>query len=249
MTATLIYAHRGANREAAENTRSAFECALAYPIDGVETDVQMSRDGIAVLWHDDYLGKLGMPGARIEDLSYDELRQMDFTLFFGRGNKPEGILSLRDFVTDFHSRCRFLLEIKSLNNEDPARQHARIEQTLALAKEAGQGRVLVSSFHLPSLIHAHQLAADFPLVYNGKSHLKVSEAERLLDAHPWLHGLCLHKNTLDPAMVEKLRARGKAIAVYTCNSDEEIRAALELGVDILITDLPARALQMRDART
>lgn len=247
MTSTLIYAHRGANREAAENTRSAFERALAYSIDGVETDVQMSRDGVAVLWHDDYLGKLGMPGARIEDMAYEELRKMDFTLFFGRGNQPEGILSLRDFVADFRSRCRFLLEIKSGNNENPARLHARIEQTLALAREAGQGAALVSSFHLPSLVHAHRTATDIPLVCNGESRLKVIEAERLLDDHPWLHGLCLHKKTLSPAMVEMLRARDKAVAVYTCNSDEEIRQALELKVDILITDQPARALQLRNA--
>ncbi len=71
-------------------------------------------------------------------------------------------------------------------------------------------------------------------------------AEQLLSAHPFLHGLCLHKKTLQPAMVDMLRRKGKAIAVYTCNSDAEIRRALNLGVDILISDLPQRALHMRD---
>lgn len=245
MTVTLIYAHRGANREAAENTRSAFERALSYPIDGLETDVQMSRDGEAVLWHDDYLGKLGMPGARIEDLTCEELRGMDFTLFFGRGSPPEGILSLRDFIAAYRSRCRLLLEIKARDGENPARLHGRIEQTLALAGASRDGSVLVSSFHLPSLLYARQAAPDFPLVYNGGSRLKAIEAERVLDEHSWLHGLCLHKKTLTPAMVNMLRARNKAIAVYTCNSDEEIRDALALKVDILITDRPARALQLR----
>ncbi|MCK9352525.1 MAG: glycerophosphodiester phosphodiesterase [Gallionella sp.] len=46
---SLIYAHRGANREAAENTRTAFDRALSYPIDGIETDIQLTRDGVAVL--------------------------------------------------------------------------------------------------------------------------------------------------------------------------------------------------------
>ena len=50
---TLIYAHRGARKEAAENTRSAFDKALVYAIDGIETDIQLSRDGVTVLWHDD----------------------------------------------------------------------------------------------------------------------------------------------------------------------------------------------------
>jgi glycerophosphoryl diester phosphodiesterase len=47
-------------------------------------------------------------------------------------------------------------------------------------------------------------------------------------------------------MVKLLRDHGKRIAVYTCNSDAEINLALELGVDILISDLPQKAIQMRD---
>ena len=47
-------------------------------------------------------------------------------------------------------------------------------------------------------------------------------------------------------MVELLRDHGKCIAVYTCNSDKEINRALALGVDILISDVPQKALQMRD---
>ena len=155
-------------------------------------------------------------------------------------------MSLQDFVSGYGARCRLLLEIKSRDGEDPGRQHAKIEQALALARSAGTGRILASSFHLPSLIYAHQCVAEFPLVYNGESSLRVRDAEQLLDAQPFFHGLCLHKKTLVPEMVDMLRRRGKAIAVYTCNSDEEIRRALDLGVDILITDVPQKALQMRE---
>ncbi len=58
---SLIFAHRGANKEAAENTRSAFDKALEYSIDGIETDVQLSRDEVAVLWHDRFLSKRACP--------------------------------------------------------------------------------------------------------------------------------------------------------------------------------------------
>ena len=69
---TLIFAHRGANKEAAENTRTAFEKALRYPIDGIETDVQLSRDEVPVLWHDRFLDKIGLPGKRIDDFDFAE---------------------------------------------------------------------------------------------------------------------------------------------------------------------------------
>ena len=124
MSPTLIYAHRGANREAGENTRTAFTRALAYPIDGIETDVQLSSDGVPVLWHDTFLGKLGMPARRVEDCAFGELQEMDFALHFGRGQPPEGIMALEDFVADFRPRCHLLLEIKGGDHEDAAHRQA-----------------------------------------------------------------------------------------------------------------------------
>lgn len=247
MSQTQIYAHRGANREAGENTRTAFERALAYPIDGIETDVQISSDNVPVLWHDSYLGKLGMPARRVEGCTYGELQEMDFALHFGRGEGPEGIMALDDFVSAFRPRCHLLLEIKGSDDEDDAQRRSKIEKTLLLAGESQHDDVLISSFHLPSLIYAHEQAPAFPLVYNGESRFKVHDAAQLLDTHPYFRGICLHRKTLDAEMVDLLRARDKLIAVYTCNSDSDIRQALDLGVDVLITDIPQKALQMRNA--
>lgn len=245
MSKTLIYAHRGANREAAENTRTAFERALTYPIDGIETDVQLTRDEVAVLWHDRDLKKLGLPGKRIDDYDYQRLKEMDFAAHFPSA-QTDGVMSLQEFVAVFHARCGLLLEIKNRSWEDVARQEMKVRQTLVLAEETGDG-VLVSSFNLDSLIYAHGIAPDVPLVLNLEPEQTVNDARRALDAHSSLHGLCVEISTLDVDMVELLRSRGKCIAVYTCNSDAEIERALLLGADILITDLPQKALQMRDA--
>jgi glycerophosphoryl diester phosphodiesterase len=240
----LIYAHRGANREAAENTRTAFERALAYPIDGIETDVQLTRDEVAVLWHDRDLKKLGLPGKRIDDYDYQQLQEMDFAAHFS-GAQPEGVMSLQEFVTAYRARCGLLLEIKNRSWEDVARHEIKVRQTLELAEKVGEG-VLVSSFNLNSLVYAHGIAPDFPLVLNLEPEHTVNDARRALDAHPFLHGLCVEISTLDIDMVELLRSRHKSIAVYTCDSDAEIERALVLEVDILISDVPQKALQMRD---
>jgi glycerophosphoryl diester phosphodiesterase len=243
MNRTLIYAHRGANREAAENTRTAFERALCYPIDGIETDVQLSRDGVAVLWHDRDLKKLGLPGKRIDDYDCRQLQEMDFAAHFP-GSQPEGVMSLHAFVDAYRSRCGLLLEIKNRSWEDVARHEMKVRQTLVLAREAGAG-TLVSSFNLASLVYAQGVAPGFPLVLNLEPEHTVNDARRVLDAHPFLHGLCVEISTLDAGMVGLLRERGKAVAVYTCDSDEEIGRALALGVDILISDVPQKALQLR----
>lgn len=244
MSRTLIYAHRGANREAAENTRTAFDRALRYAIDGIETDIQISRDGVAVLWHDDDLEKIGLPGRRIDDFDHAQLCGMDFSAHFP-GAEREPVMSLRDFVGAYRACCRLLLEIKRYPGEPEARQRAKIEQTLLLARD--EARIVVSAFDLDSLLYAHAVAPDIPLVFNLEPEHGARFAREALDGHPWLHGLCVHISTLDEAMSGAVRGHGKRVAVYTCNSEQQILHALNLGVDILISDVPQRALRLRDA--
>ena len=105
---------------------------------------------------------------------------------------------------------------------------------------------MVSSFNLASLVYAHQCAPEFPLVYNFEKDQKFADAQRVLAEQTFLHGLCLPIKSLDEAMVKMLRDHRKLIAVYTCNTDAEINKALGLGVDILISDVPQKALLIRD---
>ncbi len=242
----LIYAHRGTNREAAENTRPAFDRALEYAIDGIETDVQLSRDEVAVLWHDRFLDKLGLPGKRIDEFDLAQLRAMDFAAHFAPGGKPESIVTLAEFLTAYRKRCRLLIEIKHGEREPAARREIKVRQTLDMIGPARDGSVIVSSFDLASLVYAHQCRPDLPLVYNLDDDQTLAGTENVLIAQPFLHGMCLPVATLDEAMVKLLRSHGKSIAVYTCNSDEEIGRALRLGVDILISDVPEAALAIRD---
>jgi glycerophosphoryl diester phosphodiesterase len=243
---TLVFAHRGANKEAAENTRSAFDKALLYPIDGIETDVQLSRDEVAVLWHDRFLGKLGMPFNRIDDFDYDQLQKMDFSAHFSLDAEPEGIMSLQEFLEGYRSRCRLLIEIKNRSWESRARQEIKVRQTLDLAGAPLGDMILISSFNLDSLIYAHRCAPQFPLVLNLEAEHGAGFARTVLTDQPFLRGVCVHIDSLHEDMVRMVRDAGKLIAVYTGNTDEEINRALDLGVDILISDVPQKALQIRD---
>ena len=244
---SLIFAHRGANKEAPDNTHSAFDRALNYAIDGIETDVQLSRDEVPVLWHDRFLGKLpGHETKHIDDFNYAQLSAMDFAGHFGQGAQAEGIMRLQEFIDSYRARCRLLLEIKNRDWEERTRHEIKVRQTLDRVGATQGDAILVSSFDLASLIYAQQYRPGFPLVYNFETDQTLADAERVLQTHSFLHGLCLPIASLDEYFVRLLRDLGKSIAVYTCNSDEEINKALNLGVDILISDLPQKALRMRD---
>lgn len=237
----LVFAHRGASSEALENTRNAFDKALRYAIDGIETDVQLTRDEIAVLWHDRFLDKIGLNDQHIDDFDYHQLQAL-----INPASGSEGIMTLRDFLLSYRERCRLLIEVKNRDWEPVSRHQLKIRQTLDLIGRNPEQRIIVSSFNLASLVYAHQYKPGFPLVYNFESHQTSADARALLNTHAFLYGLCLHIESTDHALVDLLHDHGKCAAVYTCNSDAEINKALHLGVDILISDLPRKALMLRD---
>ncbi|MEJ1958435.1 MAG: glycerophosphodiester phosphodiesterase [Nitrosomonadales bacterium] len=245
MTRSLIYAHRGANKEAAENTRSAFDKALAYAIDGMETDVQLTRDEVAVLWHDRFLDKVGLPDKHIDDFKFDELRALNFAGYFV-DPKHKSIMSLQEFIDAYRTRCRLLIEIKNREWESPDRHQIKVRQTLDRIGATTDNSIIVSSFNLTSLIYANQYRPGFPLIHNFEEDQTAADVAQVLIDHPFLHGLCLPIATLNQAVVQLLRDSNKCIAVYTCNSDEEISKALELEVEILISDVPEKALALRN---
>lgn len=237
----LIFAHRGAHSQAMENTRNAFDKALKYAIDGIETDVQLSRDAIAVLWHDRFLDKIGFADKHIDDFDYHQLKTL-----INPGSESESIMTLQDFLVTYRERCRLLIEVKNRDWEPVSRHQLKIRQTIDLIGQNQNQRIIVSSFNLASLVFAYQYRPTTPLIYNFESEQTLTDAQQILKTHPFLYGLCLPIKNLGHAIVDLLRNHDKCIAVYTCNSDAEINKALELNVDILISDLPHKALMLRD---
>jgi len=244
---TLIFAHRGANRQAAENTRVAFDAALLLPVDGIETDVQLSKDNVAVLWHDQYTDKLGYPGRRIDDFDFSELEAMNFAAHFNPELYVEGVLSLEEFVATYRGRCRLQIEIKNRSWEALERHRFKVEQTLALVGAANDMDVFLSSFNLQSMVYANRLNSQIPLFYAFDMKCSVADVEAILESNDFLAGLCLPIHILNQAIMQAIRIRHKTVLVYTCNRHSEILKALNLGVDVLITDDIQQALAMRQA--
>ncbi len=243
---TLVFAHRGANKEAAENTRAAFNKALAYPIDGMETDVQLTRDEVSVLWHDLFLNKLGYPDKHIDDFLYEELVGINFASHFSPSVKSEGVLGLQEFIDTYQGRCKLQIEIKNHDWELAYRHKIKVHQCLDIIEKTQNKDIFISSFNLQALIFAHSCSNPCPLFFALSTHHTLKDARRFLKKQPFLEGLCIEIGMLDETLMQLLRSQGKEILTYTCNSDDQITKALDLEVDVLISDDPKKALQMRD---
>lgn len=243
-----IYAHRGARKESADNTRQSFDKALLYSIDGIETDVQLTRDEVSVLYHDRFLEKLGYPENHIDDFTYEELEQINFSAWF-KGDDWESVLSLKEFVDHYRKRCKLQIEIKNRDWEDSDRHQIKMQQCLKILGTSKNFDVFISSFNLDCLQYANRFGTKIPLVYASKETYETVDVINTVGKHSFLYGICHPINTLSEELVVFLNDHNKLIVTYTCNTDQEINKALDLQVDILITDDPARALQIRSEFT
>ena len=78
MNDTKIWAHRGASGYAPENSLEAFERAVRLGADGVELDVQMTRDGELVVIHDERIDRVSNGSGMVGEYTLSQLRQYDF---------------------------------------------------------------------------------------------------------------------------------------------------------------------------
>ena len=116
----INYAHRGASEYAPENTLSSFYLGLIMGANGIETDVQRTRDGELVLFHDDAVHRVSNGKGRIAELTLEELRSLKIV-----GNATAGfydrILTMREFLEKFAGYdISFAIELKGPGVEEDA---------------------------------------------------------------------------------------------------------------------------------
>lgn len=217
----LIFAHRGASDARLENTLPAFLHALERGADGVELDVQLSRDGEVVVFHDADLLRLAGRHEWVSQLSWDELSQVTL---MGGGKIPRLVDLLAVWPTD-----------RWLNVELKAGGAAIGRETVRVL--AGRPRVLLSSFD-PRMLLAARAAGS------GYEHALLLAAE----SPPFLHvsgaqafgcaSVHLDHRLTTAATVRRYQAQGLQVGVWTVNSPLRKQEVASWGVTRIITDSP-----------
>jgi glycerophosphoryl diester phosphodiesterase len=230
-----IIAHRGAKHACPENTFAAFDQALREGADGIETDLRLTRDGVPVIFHDHTLRKLGHPRLRLSELTLVELRAFDFGGWFAPSFAGEPIPTLAEVLERYAGRIELCLELKTARN--PATNAELVRQTVDRVLASGYSEhVRILCFDAGLLQLAHARAPELRYVLNAFAELAALRAARQM---PWLDAIDLDIRWLTPATGEKLRAGGRPLMSYTCNTAAHLRAAQAAGVHAIITNRPA----------
>ena len=236
-----IVAHRGANREAPENTRVAFDAALIHPIDGIELDVQMSKDGVPVLYHDRTLAKIKGGRKRIADFSHQELRQSDWGGWFSDAFRGERILTLDEVLQLYGEQTRLLIEIKSRDKDRRSgMSRALTSCTLELLKKrvpsAYTENIFILSFDAEVLRSAYSQAAGWKYVLNVSDPFSVTKQHRSELDGLYAYGVPIRRLTKE--FVDMAHTQGQCVMTYSCNVPQQVTKALNLNVDVMLTDKP-----------
>ncbi|MDI9470712.1 MAG: glycerophosphodiester phosphodiesterase family protein [Bacillota bacterium] len=239
---SMIWAHRGASHAEPENTMPAFVAALEAGADGMEIDVQLSADGEVVIIHDENTLRVAGEAHPVSSLTAAELGRLN-AAWHRPDRDPVGVPCLVELLDLIRGRNVVLnIELKNSIILDP-RLEAR---TVELVREMGvEEQVWYSSFNHASIRRLADLGlgAQSGILYSSILYDPVTYARAcgVSSLHPMLNSLQL------PGFVEQVQRGGLRVHAWTIDEEVHLRAALELGVDAIITNVPERALELRAA--
>jgi glycerophosphoryl diester phosphodiesterase len=242
----LILAHRGARHQAPENTLAAFRLAAEMGADGVELDVQLCRDGEAVVIHDSTVDETTDGRGRVKDYTLAELQALDAGGWYAAEFAGECIPSLAQVLHELGPRLMLNIELKTdaLLSDGLEAEVVRLVEDTNLVHQ-----VIVSSFNPAALWRLRRLNRRIPigLLYSPDQapHLRGRWLQPLLRPN------ALHPrwDMLDQAAVAAARRRGLMVNPWTCNEPEAMLRLIQWGVDAIITDRPDLLFNLLHAST
>lgn len=230
---TKIWAHRGASGYAPENTLEAFELAIHQNADGIELDIQLTKDSELVVAHDEKIDRVTGGTGWIKNYTLKELKQFRFNR-----THPEFTNACIPTLKEVYelmqpTNLTVNVELKTSICFYPGIE----EKALKLAKDMQmEERIIYSSFNHYTLKTLKELDSS---VRTG-----------LLYEDGWInvpaYGNNIGVNALHPAtyllqypdFLKDCKKYNLPLHVWTVNTKEHMEKLMKLGVDAIITDFP-----------
>jgi glycerophosphoryl diester phosphodiesterase len=248
-----VQGHRGASGRAPENTLAAFRKAIEFGVDGMEMDLQVTRDGVVVIIHDDTLDRTTDGRGRVTDLRLDEVKRADAGATFAPAFQGERVPTLSEVITlvqgSGDERVRLNLEIKFGEGREGQPEDVE-ERVLAVLRETSfVDRVTVQSFHHPSTAKMKALESRIPTgLLVGQRDVPPDPFARLRECRADYYAP--ERRLVTAELVGACHQARIPVVTWTVNDPDEARRLVALGLgtlpgDAIISDYPDRLLEMR----
>ena len=250
----VIIAHGGASKVAPENTMTAFERAFDSGAEGCEFDVYRTADDQLVLFHDrtldrttDFLtvyGKDSGKESKVEALTLAELRRLDAGAWKSPRFRGEKIPTLLEALEYMRGKITPVVEIKP---DDIGRQVADVVREAGMAEE-----VFVLSCSPQAIRDVQSALSEVPTGLLLGEEGAINPHERARDhvrraREAGASAVVCNYRSVAPEYLREMHRRAMTVWVYTVDTPALLAMLRDMGVDGIITNVPAEALRIRAA--
>lgn len=244
-----IWAHRGCSYKYPENTLSAFKAACELPgITGIELDIQLTKDGRIVVFHDETVDRVTNGTGNVKDFTLEELKR----LRFWNANKKEIIADVTiptieevlNLVKLYSEKYGILINIELKNSK--FRYEGMEEKILELIDNFGMKDYIVySSFNRDSVMMLKELDETVStgiLAYEIEKCAKFAKTNRVDAYHPNIDTV---RNEIKIPQNVVVRVWNSKEPLYIKNGPKyafELEKVKKLGATDLITNMPEKYL-------
>lgn len=234
----LVLAHRGANIVAPQNTIPAFQKAIDFNADGLETDVHLSADGHIVICHNYTIDDTSTGEGRLDEMTLSELKSFDFGSYFSDDYKGVSLPTLPELLDLTKSMKLINIEIKPPKKDcdlikrvvETIHQYDIVENSIVSCFDPECIRLVkeIDSNVKTGLLYENDELGNEIMTFGVAKYCNQLNANA---AHP-------HRKLITQKEVMELHNLGMDVNPWTVNKEEEIIKFAKWGCDALISDVP-----------
>ena len=235
MSKVIIIAHRGASRQAPENTLPAINKALDAGVEMLALEVQKTRDNQPVVIADVSLDRTTNGTGRVARMSVAEIQALDAGSWFNAEFAGAKVPTLSEAIGAVGDKARLMLSLPETRADTPWAA-ALLSMLKERKKPAEDVLVFGDSDSLKSF---RELAKDFSYALalgekvDGWIYLEKAQKMGLKVVRPF-------RTQIDSVLVGQAHARNISVYAYFANEESDIKALLDLRVDGIVSGRPER---------
>lgn len=237
---TKVWAHRGASAYAPENTLEAFLLAAEQGADGVELDVQLTKDGEMVVVHDEEIDRVSDGSGFVKDYTLAELKNLNFnkTHLEYQNVKIPTLREVYEALKPTGMTINVELKTGIFWYKDLEKK------VLELTKEMEmEDRVIYSSFNHYSIQQMKKIVPEAETAYlYSDVILNVAEYAKNTKVDG-LHPAVYHVKMAD--FLKEYLGSNLNVRVWTVNEKADMKWLIDAGVTAIITNYPDMAVQIK----
>ncbi|WP_245997946.1 glycerophosphodiester phosphodiesterase [Aquisalibacillus elongatus] len=228
-----MFAHRGASQYAPENTLPAFELAEQLGADGIELDVQLTKDLIPVIIHDENIRRTTNGTGFVQNYTLDELQEFDAGYWFSKHYIHTPIMSLKEFLQWIQNRDLLInVELKTNVIEYPTIE----KRVMDLINEYNViDRTIISSYNPNTIKRLRDINDDIELAL--LTNIQLGKVDEVLD-DIGANALHFKSRLLSSKMVKLLFDKNIPYRVFTVNRVSTMKKCVTMEADGIFSDVP-----------